>query len=220
MIITTTFRDHWKLKELKRLSGRQDAAEMLLGLWGSCQERKTDRFIASKPTVIASFCRYDGDPVEFVNWLIECQILDTEGSDLVVHGWSDYNGTLISNWRNGQRGGRPAGAISPTGRSKEEKTTHSSTTGKNGKSPELPEDLRTPELQEAWHTWVQHRSEIHHKLMPTAARKQIKQIRELGPDRAIAAIRHSIANGYQGLFEPHQKPAGSSKPANKYKSEI
>lgn len=79
-------------------------------------------------------------------------------------------------------------------------------------SPEflqLPADLQTnPELKTAWNAWIKHRSEIRKKLTPQTAQQQIEKIRQWGPDRAIAALRHSIAGGYQGIFEPNnnQKP--------------
>ena len=54
----------------------------------------------------------------------------------------------------------------------------------------------------AWSEWVAHRTEIKKPLTERAARKQLKTCKEIGYERAIKAIEHSIAGGYQGLFEP------------------
>jgi hypothetical protein len=218
MIIDPGLPDHWKLRALKKASGREDAIEWLIRLWGNCQLRRSNRFDNAGPEIIAAICCYDGDPAQFLEWLLTFRIIERDANTLMVHGWNDYNAALIANWKNGAKGGRPKTSAKPK---VNPKLTPPPPNGKNGNFLQLPEDLRTaPGLQEAWSGWIEHRSEIHHKLTPTAVREQIKEIRELGPDRAVAAIKHSIANGYQGLYEPHQKPTGSSKPANKYKSEI
>ncbi len=218
MIIDPGLPDHWKLRALEKASGRQDAVKWLIRLRGNCQLRKSSRFDNAEPEIIAAICCYDGDPAQFLEWLLKFRIVERDGSTLIIHSWDDYNAGLIASRKNGAKGGRPKAPAKPKVNPKLVPLPHS---GKNGDFLQLPEDLMAaPELSEAWGKWVQHRSEIHHKLTPMAAREQIKEIRALGPDRAIAAIKHSVANGYQGLFEPHQKPAGSSKPANKYKSEI
>lgn len=66
----------------------------------------------------------------------------------------------------------------------------------------LPESLQVPEFEEAWREWAQHRKERRKPLTPTSARLQLRALADMGPARAVAAIRHSIANGYQGIFEP------------------
>jgi hypothetical protein len=82
---------------------------------------------------------------------------------------------------------------------------------------QLPADLQTnPELQTAWTAWIQHRSEIRKKLTPSAAQEQIKQIRQWGPDRAVAAIHHSIAGSYQGIFEPNHNQKKPSRPVDEF----
>lgn len=70
---------------------------------------------------------------------------------------------------------------------------------------EIPTALDSPEFLEAWNLWSQHRKEKRIKITPTAARMQLKKLAEMGVDRAIAAITHSIAGGYQGIFEESNK---------------
>lgn len=66
----------------------------------------------------------------------------------------------------------------------------------------LPKDLNTPEFREAWTLFAQHRKEIKKPMTVIAAEMQIKDLAKMGLPRAIAAIHHSIKNGWQGIFEP------------------
>jgi hypothetical protein len=58
------------------------------------------------------------------------------------------------------------------------------------------------QFQAAWNDWKQHRIELKKKLTPTSTRQQFKTLEAMGEDRAIAAINHSIGNGWTGIFEP------------------
>ncbi len=58
------------------------------------------------------------------------------------------------------------------------------------------------EFKAAWQSWERHRMEIKKKLTPESIRQQFKKFADMGEGRAIAAINHSIANGWQGIFEP------------------
>jgi hypothetical protein len=73
------------------------------------------------------------------------------------------------------------------------------------KVEDIPERLRTPEFRNAWKDWLSHRSEIHKALKPTAQRNALAKFDAWGASRAVAAIRHSIANGWEGCFEPDEK---------------
>lgn len=123
MIIEPGLPDHWKVKELKRLSGRSDAVEWLIRLWGACQTRKSTWYDADKPSVISSTCCFDGDPNQFVEWLLNVGVLEKETHRLTqsqngltqngvgllaVHDWEKHNAKYVANWKNGEKGGRPA----------------------------------------------------------------------------------------------------------------
>ena len=123
MIIEPGLPDHWKVKEFKRLSGRSDAVEWLIRLWGACQTRKSTWYDADKPSVISSTCCFDGDPNQFVEWLLNVGVLEKETHRLTqsqngltqngvgllaVHDWEKHNAKYVANWKNGEKGGRPA----------------------------------------------------------------------------------------------------------------
>ena len=58
-------------------------------------------------------------------------------------------------------------------------------------------------MREAWERWLKHRrARKGPKLTPLAVEEQMAFIADIGPERAVAAIKHSIRNNYQGIFEP------------------
>lgn len=77
--------------------------------------------------------------------------------------------------------------------------------------PTLP--FSSPEFFKAWEQWTKHRSELKKKLTPTAIAQQLAKMAEIGEERSIAMIEHSIANGWTGLFENSAK---QEQPKRKY----
>jgi len=74
---------------------------------------------------------------------------------------------------------------------------------------EFPPELDAQNFHDAWDRWHAYRREAKLKSWVASTRKiKLKQLAKLGSDHAITAIDHSIANGYQGIFEPGGK--GSS----------
>ena len=66
----------------------------------------------------------------------------------------------------------------------------------------FPEVLRTKDFLHAWTNWGCHRREIKKPLTDTQSAQQLKQFEAWGPQRAVAAINHTITKGWQGLAEP------------------
>jgi hypothetical protein len=64
-----------------------------------------------------------------------------------------------------------------------------------------PHDER---LSKLWCEWVEHRRQAGSKITEIAARRQLKDLKKIGPDRAAAAIENSITKNYTGLYEPKQ----------------
>ncbi len=54
---------------------------------------------------------------------------------------------------------------------------------------------------QAWETWLAYRAEIRKPIKPASMMAAAEQLAALGAEQA-AAVKHSIANGYQGLFAP------------------
>ena len=57
-----------------------------------------------------------------------------------------------------------------------------------------------------WNNWEQHRKEKKAKLTPTARNQQLEKLKDMGEHRAIAALKHSLANGWTGIFEEETRP--------------
>lgn len=66
----------------------------------------------------------------------------------------------------------------------------------------FPKELATARFSFAWDQWIQHRKEIRKPVTPTSTSQQLKKLAAWGEDRAIAAIEHTIASGWQGIREP------------------
>lgn len=66
----------------------------------------------------------------------------------------------------------------------------------------FPSSLGSERMRAAWADWVRHRIEIKKPLTEQQVRKQLKQFDEWGEDRSVAAIEHTVRQGWQGLREP------------------
>jgi DNA-binding MarR family transcriptional regulator len=62
--------------------------------------------------------------------------------------------------------------------------------------------LDNPACRQAIDDFAQHRIEIRHALKPTGAKMLVAKLLAWGPDKAFAAIRQSLEQGWQGVFEP------------------
>ncbi|HEV7299226.1 MAG TPA: helix-turn-helix domain-containing protein [Tepidisphaeraceae bacterium] len=66
----------------------------------------------------------------------------------------------------------------------------------------IPAVLDTSEFRQAWGEWIEYRQQMKKPLGPMSAEKQLKKLAGWGPQRAVDAIETSIANTWQGIFEP------------------
>lgn len=65
--------------------------------------------------------------------------------------------------------------------------------------------FESEEFTEAWSDWQTHRKEIRKPLKPTMTKGQLEELAEMGEQRAIACIRHTIRKGWTGLREPNSQ---------------
>jgi len=78
----------------------------------------------------------------------------------------------------------------------------------------LPFD--SEKFSQAWKLWVSHRAEIKKKLTPSSIQGQLAEFEEWGEARAIAAIRHTIKMGWQGIREPDSGGFQKTKKASEF----
>ena len=76
--------------------------------------------------------------------------------------------------------------------------------------PEIIPVGMSADLWNALKRWEQYRVECRKKLTPSGKEALIKQCMAMGDQRAIAAIDHSIAQGWQGMYEPKQATNGQA----------
>lgn len=108
MIVDPDFPDHWKTRTLVELLGGDEVAPLyLIRLWAHCQNRRTSIFENLPPMALKALCRYAGHPDELEAALTSAGFVRREKQTLTVVGWEDYNASLVANWVNGKRGGRP-----------------------------------------------------------------------------------------------------------------
>jgi len=92
----------------------------------------------------------------------------------------------------------------PEGKGKEQ--------GKEGNGRERKEQLSPPfssdQFKVAWDGWTKYKSERRQKLTPSTIVGTFRKFAKWGEAKSIEAIERSIANGWQGLFEPDEKPSG------------
>ena len=77
---------------------------------------------------------------------------------------------------------------------------------------ELPLVLETDLFRRTFDEWLAHRRESKKPTTRRAVAMQLKRLADMGSERAVTAINHSIANGWTGIFEP--EPAKVTKVAN------
>lgn len=78
----------------------------------------------------------------------------------------------------------------------------------NGLAPLPVALLKFEGMRDAWEDWVKHRQEINKRITPTSQKMQFAKL--IASKDPVGMIRHSIANGWQGLFEPAKKNGQSN----------
>lgn len=79
---------------------------------------------------------------------------------------------------------------------------------------EIPVVLNSPEFLKTWSAYLQHRREKRQPLTPTAAVSLLAKLASWGVTIATAALQTSVANGWQGVFEPKENRTNGKPNAN------
>lgn len=108
MIVDPDFPDHWKTRMLVDLLDSDEAAPVyLIRLWAHCQNRRISTFENLPSAALKALCRYPGHSNKLESALATSGYVRREGLMLHVCAWDEYNASLIANWSNGKKGGRP-----------------------------------------------------------------------------------------------------------------
>ena len=109
MIVEPDFLDHWKTRTLVALLGDDELAPLyIMRIWAHCQNRRQSRFDSFPAAALKGVCRFAGDADLLERSLSDVGFIGrNEDGSLSVVGWDEHNSTLVANWVNGKRGGRP-----------------------------------------------------------------------------------------------------------------
>jgi len=224
MIIEPDFLDHWKTRLLMRLLETDAAPNYVIRLWPHCQTRKTNTFPEWSPVILSSVCRWPGDADLFWSAMLQtfCRV---EDGYLIAHQWDEVNASLIAAWSNGGKGGRPKKPtgnprVNPEPNQVNPQLTHGVTDREDReektektlapKSPWevkfgliLPEKLQTAECLATVETWLAYKAERKQGYKRIGLSEALKAwAKEFTAETFPAAVSHSIANNYQGIFAP------------------
>jgi len=198
------------LRLVRRLGPIAELYPLRLMLWAG--EQRPDGSLAGvDDEEIAHIAGYAGDdPGELVRHLRECGFVETDrDGSRRLRSWYEHNGILADRReRNAERMRRQRAAANEES---EQERGAPEAQKPDAEPVQIPAELNTAEFLAAWSEWFAYRRE--RKLKPWAARTingQLARLSKLGPERAVAAIRNSIDNGYQGIFEAS---ASKSAPA-------
>lgn len=192
----------------------RDARLLFILLWPICDDSGRTR--AASRMLASLLFPYDEDAPKLIeHWLGELE------RESMVRRYSVNGDTYleICNWQKHQKIDKPSASKlpafaessrilaesspNPRERSSEDRDQGSGTKDQ-GKEEIAPEALpfSSPEFSEAWSQWQKHRTEIRKPLKPTMRAAQLAELAAMGEQRAIAALRHTIAKGWQGIREP------------------
>ncbi len=108
MVVDPDFPDHWKTRMLVDLLGDEAAPMFVIRIWAHCQMRRQWVFDNLPPSALKALCRFNGHANQLESALTTSGFLRRDGAGVVtVNDWETYNASLVANWSNGKKGGRP-----------------------------------------------------------------------------------------------------------------
>lgn len=100
--------------------------------------------------------------------------------------------------------------VQPVSTTKELKKERSKEVKKKEETAAPP--FSTADFIEAWASFEEHRRvDLKKPVKPTQAKKLFAMLAKMGHDRAVAALDHTVAMGWQGIREPDSRQVGPSE---------
>lgn len=108
MIVDPDFLDHWKTRMLVDLLEDPQAPLYVIRIWGHCQMRRQWVFDNLSTSALKALCRYEGHANKLESAMVASGYLRRDDAGVLqVCEWEIYNASLVANWSNGKKGGRP-----------------------------------------------------------------------------------------------------------------
>lgn len=76
--------------------------------------------------------------------------------------------------------------------------------------PPIPPSLDTKAFGDAWRRWVRHKQEKRNPVTPISVAACFEWLAEIGHDRAITAINHSVVSGWDSIHEASGRRSGGA----------
>ena len=128
--------------------------------------------------------------------------------------WHNHSTPIVLPMANGMANGMANDSSpSPSPSPKEEEEPKKNRKSFDVSAIEIPEALNTAGFLNAWDRWCDHRREMKKPLTKTSTEHQLKELAGMGESRAIAALHHSVKNGWQGIYEPTKTATASEVPS-------
>jgi len=218
MIVQPDFLDHWKTQLLINLLDDQAAPLYVIRLWAHCQNRKTHAIPNGNPNVTKAICHaLNHDAEKFHSAMLEAGFIEEIDGELIAHGWDDVNSTLLRNWSNGKKGGRPKKKTQPKPKDNpsvtqtepirldksrvdknrvDEKSKKKTSTNLEPIISELSESR-----QESIRLWLKYKAERQERYKPTGLKALIKKWSDVSDAEFALIVEQSMSSNYSGLFE-------------------
>jgi len=211
------FRHRKTLRLVRRLG--EVAALYPIRLWTWAVEQSLDGSLRDiDAEELAMICGFQGEAETLWAAMVDCGFVELEDGRATIRSWDEHQGKLID------RAERNAGRMRAA-RSRNVPDTSSATDVTNERNernernvtdetkaeagPDFPAALDTDAFRAAWELWRKYRAERHLSAWkPLTIRTQLAKLAEMGEARALAAIDHSIAQAYQGIYEPKSQATG------------
>lgn len=208
MIVQPDFLDHWKTRLLVTITGEPTAPQMVIRLWSHCQQRRTSRFANLSDCALAAICQTTLKPDAWQDALIEAGFVKKKGDLVIVHDWDVVNASLIANWKNGKKGGRPTHQ-KPMDNPRVSQREPTPLSYLSTLSYPLDADEAFKQLFEKW---VRFRIGLGRKPKDWSAlfQEQLDWLARAPKAQRAEIISQSIRNGWQGLFESKGDRNGST----------
>jgi hypothetical protein len=226
--------EHPKTRRLIGLLGRN--SEVLpLRLWTYCGKvhAQDGELTGYAPQEIESIVGWWGKSGEMVSAFLNVGFLEKTDKGYAVHEWAEHEGHIVNFHKRAKiaaaaRWGDATSNASSNAKSNPKHCPNLTNQPKKkrargqarGPSPPLPAALDVDTFRSAWERWRTYRRELRRPLTPTGEDGLLRQLAEWGVSRAVAAIEHTIARGWQGIREPdppgHGAGMNGSKSGGRY----
>ena len=220
--LSSEYPRHRKTLRLVRRLG--PAAELYpIRLWLWAVEQSPDGSLRDIDAgELASIVGHAGDEQELLAVMLTFGFLEEAADGLRIRSWYEHQGILIDRQRRnterkrvlrnseGQGSDVPAPSDATNETNERDETNETDETNEEAlraaiaAEPSIfPANLDVPAFRQAWAEWFAYRRERNlASWKPRTIAAKLEQLADWGPTRAVEAIRTSIREGWQGIFEP------------------